>query len=124
MLKKMPTHCGDETCASCVVAGDYIFLAHHAGHNNSNAHDIANQVRNTFESIKRTLSTVNATLDDIVEIKFYLKSKSDFSKGRDVFTEYFKNGAPARMTIFTEFLDDNCLCMLDGIAYKPNNKGY
>jgi 2-iminobutanoate/2-iminopropanoate deaminase len=122
MLKKMPTHCGDETCASCVVAGDYIFLAHHAGHNSGNANNIADQARNTFESIKRTLSTVNATLDDIVEVKFYLKRKDDFRKGRDVFLEYFKNGAPARMTIFTDFLDDNCLCMLDGIAYKPNNK--
>ena len=31
MIKRLPTHCGDETCPSCVVAGDYIFLAHHAG---------------------------------------------------------------------------------------------
>ena len=121
MLKKMPTHCGDETCASCVVAGDYIFLAHHAGHNSTNGEDIVNQVRRTFEGIKHTLSTVNATLDDIVEVKFYLKSKDDFDKGRGVFEEYFKNGSPARMTIFTEFLDENCLCMIDGIAYKPNN---
>jgi len=121
MLKKMPTHCGDDTCSSCVVAGDYIFLAHHGGQNKENKDDIINQVRETFESIKHTLSTVNATLDDIVEIKLYLKDKSDFRKGADVFREYFKNGPPARMTIFTEFLDDNCLCMIDGIAYKPNN---
>jgi len=31
MIKRMPTHCGDETCPSCVIAGDYIYLAHHAG---------------------------------------------------------------------------------------------
>ena len=31
MVKKMPTHCGDDTCSSCVIAGDYIFLAHHGG---------------------------------------------------------------------------------------------
>lgn len=31
MIIKMPTHCGDDTCSSCVVAGDYIFLAHHGG---------------------------------------------------------------------------------------------
>ena len=43
----------------------------------------------------------------------------DFSKGRDVFKEYFKNGAPARMTIVTEFLGESCLCQMDGIAYKP-----
>jgi len=121
MLKKMPTHCGDDTCASCVVAGDFIFLAHHGSHNSENRNDIVAQVRGTFESIKRTLSTVNATLDDIVNVTFYLKNKDDFRKGADVFREYFKNGAPARMSIFTEFLDENCLCMIDGIAYKPEN---
>jgi hypothetical protein len=35
-----------------------------------------------------------------------------------VFLEYFKNGFPARMTIITEFLDENCPCQIDGIAYK------
>jgi 2-iminobutanoate/2-iminopropanoate deaminase len=119
MFKKMPTHCGDDTCASCVIAGDFIFLAHHAGGFDIN--DIVHQVRATFERLKHTLSTVNATLDDIVELKFYLKNKGDFERGRDVFLEYFKNGAPARMTIITEFLDESCLCMIDGIAYKPNN---
>ena len=84
------------------------------------SYDIINQVRITFESLKHTLSKINATLDDIVEIKFYLKNKDDFRKGADVFREYFTNGAPARMTIFTDFLDDNCLCMMDGIAYKQN----
>ncbi|MCL2214374.1 MAG: RidA family protein [Treponema sp.] len=121
MIKKMPTHCGDDTCSSCVIAGDFIFLAHHAGHNYENANDIVGQVRATFENLKRTLSTVNAALDDIVEIKFYLKNKDDFRKGADVFREYFTNGAPARMTIFTDFLDDNCLCMMDGIAYKQRS---
>ena len=29
MMKKLPTHCGDDTCSSCVIAGDCIFLAHH-----------------------------------------------------------------------------------------------
>ena len=120
MIKKMPTHCGDETCASCVVAGDYIFLAHHAG--GFEVNDIVHQVRATFEKIKHTLSTVNATLDDIVEMKFYLKNRDDFDKGRNVFMEYFKNGYPARMTIITEFLDESCLCQIDGIAYKPNNE--
>ena len=116
-MKKMPTHCGDETCASCVVAGDFIFLAHHAG--GFDVIEITHQVRATFEGMKKTLASVGATLDDIAEIKLYLKSRDDFPKARDVFKEYFKNGPPARMTIITEFLDDNCLCQMDGIVYKP-----
>ena len=119
MLKKMPTHCGDDTCASCVVAGDFIFLSHHGG--DDSVDDIAHQVRTAFESMKHTLSTVNAALDDMVHINFYLKNKEDFRKGADVFREFFKNGAPARMTIFTQFLDEKRLCQIDGIAYKPGN---
>ena len=119
MLQRMSSHTRDETCPSCVVAGDYIFLAHHGGGQDVN--DIAHQVRATFESIKHTLSTVNATLDDIVQLNFYIKNVDDFSKGRDVFREYFKNGFPARMTVVTEFVGKNCLCQIDGIAYKPNH---
>jgi 2-iminobutanoate/2-iminopropanoate deaminase len=103
-----------------VVAGDYIFLAHHGG--GQDVDDIAHQVRATFENMKHTLSMVGATLDDIVQINLYLKNRDDFREGVDVFREYFKNGAPARMTVFTEFVGESCLCQMDGIAYKPNNK--
>ncbi len=117
MIQRMSSHYGDDTCASCVVAGDLVFLAHHGGGQEVN--DIAHQVRATFEGMKRTLSTVNATLDDIVQLNFYIKNTADFSKGVDVFREYFKNGAPARTTVVTEFLGESCLCQMDGIAYRP-----
>ena len=117
MMIKMPTHCGDDTCSSCVVAGDYIFLAHHGG--GQDIMDIVHQTRATLESMSRTLATVGATLDDVVQLNFYIKNVSDFRKGADVFREYFKNGAPARMTVVTEFVGANCLCQMDGIAYKP-----
>jgi len=79
----MPNHYGDDTCSSCVFAGDFIFLAHHAGGHGRN--DIVHQVRATFESMKQTLSTVNATLDDIVQLNFYIKNVDDFRKGADLF---------------------------------------
>ncbi len=119
MVKKMPTHCGDETCASCVIAGDFIFLAHHAGGFEKN--DIAYQTRAAFENIKHTLSMVGAVLDDIVQVNFYIKNVCDFDSGRNVFLEYFKNGPPARMTVVTQFLDEACLCQIDGIAYKKQS---
>jgi len=117
MLKRMPTHCGDETCSSCVVAGDYIFLAHHGG--GFEKKDLAYQTRVTFESIKRTLAQVGAGLENIVQLNYYIRNTEDFDAGRDVFFEYFPNGAPARMTVVTRFLDDDCLCQIDGIAYFP-----
>ena len=117
MLKKMPTHCGNDTCSSCVVAGDYIFLAHHGGGQDVN--DLAHQTRAALDSMARTLASVGATLDDVVQLNYYIKSTEDFRKGADIFREYFKNGAPARTTVVTEFIGANCLCQMDGIAYKP-----
>ena len=117
MLKKMPSNLADKTLSSCVIAGDCIFLSHHGGGQDKN--DIIHQVRATFESMKRTLSTVNATLDDIVQLNFYIKNTEDFRKGADVFKEYFTNGIPARMTVVTEFVVESCLCQMDAIAYKP-----
>ncbi len=118
MLKRMPTHCGDDTCSSCVVAGDYIFLSHHGG--GQDVPDLVHQTRATLDSMKKTLASVNATLDDVVQINYYIKNVGDFRKGADVFREYFKNGAPARMTVVTEFIGEGCLCQMDGIAYKPD----
>jgi 2-iminobutanoate/2-iminopropanoate deaminase len=115
----MPTHCGDETCPSCVVAGDYVFMAHHAG--GFDKADVAHQVRASFESMKRTLQSVGGTLDDMVQINLYLKNIEDFRAARDVFYEYFSDGFPARMSSTTQFLDSACLCMLDGIAYKKRS---
>jgi len=114
----MPTHCGDDTCPSCVVAGDYIFLAHHAG--GYDKQEITHQMRALFERLKGTLESAGATLDDMVQIHLYLKDLEDFSAARDVMREYISEGCfPARMGTTASFLDDRCLCMIDGVAYKP-----
>jgi 2-iminobutanoate/2-iminopropanoate deaminase len=116
----MPTNSGDDTCPSCVVAGDYIFLAHHAG--GFDKHDIRYQMRAAFESIKNSLTAAGASLNDMAQINLYLKNLDDFNGAREIFYEYFDKGNfPARMTSQTAFLDSNCLCMIDGTAYKPNN---
>lgn len=116
-IKRMPTHCGDKTCPSCVIAGDYIYLAHHAG--GFEKRDIKYQMRAVFERVKNTLATAGATLDDMVQIHLYLYNLSDFEGAIEVFNEYFdEDGFPARMTSTSEFLDKECLCMIDGVAYK------
>ncbi len=118
MLKKIPTHCGDETCSSCVIAGDFIYLAHHTG--GFDKQDITHQMRAVFERMKNTLSSVGATLNDMVQINLYLKDLSEFDAAADVFFEYFDKGCfPARMTLTSDFIDSECLCQMDGVAYKP-----
>ena len=118
-IKRLPTHCGDETCPSCVIAGDYIYLAHHAG--GFEKREIRHQMRAVFERAKRTLAAAGATLNDMVQINLYLYDLDDFEGAIEVFDEYFDKGCfPARMTSTSKFLDKECLCMIDGVAYKKN----
>lgn len=116
MIKRYPTHCNDATCASCVQAGDFIFLSHHSGGFDKN--DVAYQTRKTFESMKKTLSQAGASLKDIVQINLYLKDIKDLRKACDVFYDIFGSEVPARMTTTTEFFDEECLCMMDAVVYK------
>ena len=114
----MPTNCGDDTCPSCTAAGDFIFLAHHTGGHDKK--DVEHQMRKSFESTKKTLESVGAEMNDMVQINLYLRFIEDFDKARKVFYEYFsKDNFPVRMTTTTDFIGKNCLCMLDGTAYKP-----
>jgi 2-iminobutanoate/2-iminopropanoate deaminase len=72
----------------------------------------------SFDKMKKTLESVGASLDDMVQINLFLRDIGDFRSARDVFYKYFKNDFPARMASTTDFVDSSCLCMLDGIAYK------
>lgn len=120
-IKRMPTHCGDKTCSSCVIAGDYIYLAHHA--EGFEKKDIKYQMRAVFERVKNTLAATGATLNDMVQIHLYLYNLSDFDRAIEVFNEYFDEDCfPARMTSTSEFLDKECLCMIDGVAYKKKEQ--
>lgn len=116
MIARLPAHYGDETCSSCVTAGDYLFLAHHAGGFESG--DVAHQLEAAFNSLGETLAKAEAGFDDIVQIHMYLKRIEDFRAAKEVFYRFFKEGYPARMTTTTEFVSTNCLCMVDAIAYK------
>lgn len=116
MINRYPTHCGDDTCASCVEAGGFVYLAHHAG--GFDRQDVAYQMRKTFESMQETLKQTGSSLQDLIQVNLYLKDIHDLRAACDVFTEMFGDQPPARMTLTSEFFDDRCLLMMDGVVYK------
>lgn len=117
MVRRMPTHCGEDTCASCVVAGDTIYLSHHAG--GFDRQDIAHQTRSALFRMQETLASVGASMDDVVQVHYYIRNIEDFRTGADVFGKFFLSGPPARMTTTSAFVDPRCLCQVDRIAYRP-----
>ena len=109
------------TFSTCVIAGNFIYTAHQAGMVNELGHKLDTveaQTEQCFKNLERVLVTAGATLDDIVKTTVYLRDIGDFSKMREVYHRQFKKGYPARMTATTDFIDDDCLVMIEVVAYR------
>ena len=115
MITRIPTPFSYSTA---VAAGDYVFLGLHRGFGDS----FSEQIHDTFSYLKQTLLQVEVPLENIVKVNVYLKHIKDLPEMEKVFMEYFEQDKfPARMTSTTEFIDSDCLMMIDGIAYKGAN---
>ncbi len=108
------------TYALAVAAGDFVFLGLHRGRGD----DFVTQLDNTFRYLEATLAEVGLTLADLVKVNVWLKQIEDLPTMEARFADYFApEKFPARMTSTTEFIDDDCLLMIDGIAYRKNREG-
>jgi 2-iminobutanoate/2-iminopropanoate deaminase len=98
-----------------VKAGEYVFLGLHRG----SGHDFTAQFHDTFAYLKKTLAEFGLTLADLVKVNVWLKHIEDVRIYEKLFNDYFeKDRFPARMGATTEFIDEDCLLMIDGIAYR------
>ena len=117
MIKRILGQYDDKTLSKGIEAGQYIYLSHHSGGHEKQ--EISYQMRKTFEGIMDTLSYFDANLSDMLQVNLYLKTKEDFDEATKVFEEYFEEECvPTRTTVITEFVDERCLCQINGVAYK------
>ncbi len=100
-----------------VEAGDYVFLGLHRG----SGDDFTAQFHDTLSKLKKTLAEFDLTLAHLVKVNVWLKDIKDVRVYEKLFREYFeKDKYPARMGATTEFIDDDCLLMIDGVAYRTD----
>jgi 2-iminobutanoate/2-iminopropanoate deaminase len=111
-IKHLPT---PFSYSAAVAAGDYVFLGLHRGFGTN----FTEQFHDIFKSLKKTLAEFDLKLDSIVKVNVWLKNISDIQVYEKLFNDYFeKDKFPARMGATTEFIDKDCLLMIDGIAYR------
>jgi len=111
-LKRVPT---PWSYSLAVAAGDFVFLAMHRGWGD----DFTTQFHDAFARLKKTLAEFDLTLAHLVTVDVRLKHIEDVRVYEKLFRNYFeKDKYPARMGSTTEFVDDDCLLMIDGIAYR------
>ena len=102
--------------SAAVVAGNTAYLGLHRGSGGS----FAEQLRDTFVGVTRTLADVGLTSANLVKVTVWLKDITDLPEMEDLFREFFPDDQfPARMTATTEFIDADCLLMIEAVAYRP-----
>ena len=82
--------------------------------------DIVAQTTAVIETIRDILGSVDATLDDVVEISTYLVNMNDFAGYNQVYGTYFGYEGPARTTVAVHQLPHPHLVIeIKAVAYKP-----
>lgn len=115
-------------------AGDFIFVSGTSSRRPDNSlagvavidemgalsFDIKEQTRAVIENIKDILASVDAGLEDVVEISSYLVDMADFAGYNQVYGEYFDFDGPTRTTVAVHQLPHPHLRIeIKAIAYKP-----
>jgi 2-iminobutanoate/2-iminopropanoate deaminase len=99
--------------SSAVKAGDFVFLGLHRGAGDN----FPAQFESTFASLKDTLAHFGLGLENLFKVNVWLKNIKDLPEMEKHFNAYFKKDHfPARMTATTQFIDADCLLMIDGTA--------
>jgi 2-aminomuconate deaminase len=82
--------------------------------------DIREQTKAVLENVRDILKSVDARLEDVVEVTTYLVNMNDFAGYNDVYGEYFGYEGPARTTVAVHQLPHpNLLIEIRAMAYKP-----
>ena len=101
--------------SAAVHAGDFVFLALHRGFGDT----FPTQCESSLHEIQASLAQLDLHLDSLVKVNVWLKNIKDLPEMEKLFHKYFAHDTfPARMTSTTEFIDEDCLLMIEGVAYS------
>lgn len=114
-------------------AGDYLFVSGTSSRRADNTIagaeadssgtmrlDIRVQTRAVIDNIRDILQSVDAELEDVVEVSTFLTNMNDFAGYNDVYGEFFGSTGPARTTVAVHQLPHpHLLIEIKAVAYKP-----
>lgn len=106
-----------------VQAGDYIFVSGQGPVDPVTDKLVLGPVeletRRTLTNIKLILEGAGAALEDVVQVRVFLKDPADFAAMNSVYEEFFGQQKPARTTVGTMLPNAEMKVEIDCVAYKP-----
>ncbi len=104
-------------------AGDFLFISGTSSRRPDGAIGgigIRAQTREVIGNIRDILTSMDARLDDLVEICAYLIDMDDFAAYNEVYGEFFDYSGPVRTTVAVHQLPHpELLIEMKAVAYKP-----
>lgn len=81
--------------------------------------DIKVQTRTVIENIRDILQSMNAGLEDLVELTVFLVNINDFKAYNETYSEFFDHNGPTRTTVAVHQLPHpHLLIEIKAVAYK------
>ncbi|WP_062200078.1 RidA family protein [Demequina salsinemoris] len=107
----------DPSYAPLVTAGGFTFISHHGG--DASLSSYADQTRTALAGLRDTLAAAGLEMSDVVQLTLWIREYTEeIDAAWDVFSEFFGDTPPARMTATTDFAEPERLVMLDGVAFS------
>jgi enamine deaminase RidA (YjgF/YER057c/UK114 family) len=104
------------------IDGDWVFVSGTTGYDyktNQISSDVVEQTRQTFRNIASALHHANASLDDVVRIRVYLKDAQDFDAVAPIVGEHMRGAKPANTTVTAGFVSPEILVEIEVTARLP-----
>ncbi|AWR98279.1 deaminase [Acidianus sulfidivorans JP7] len=105
--------------SQAIKVGNLIFISGQIpldSNNNIVGNDIQTQTKQVMENIKSILEAANSKIDNIVMSFVFLKNMNDFAKFNEVYSKYFNEKPPARVTVEVSKLPKDVLIEISVIA--------
>lgn len=113
--------------------GDFIYVSGTSSRRPDNTHvgaeltndgewllDIELQTKAVIENIGTLLESMDAGLDDVIDITTFLVDMKDFKAYNGVYGQFFNHTGPTRTTVaVSELPHPNLLIEIKAVAYKP-----
>jgi 2-iminobutanoate/2-iminopropanoate deaminase len=102
-----------------VIHGDTVHTGHFGGMYDDAGNKlltIEEQTNQSFRNLEAALMEINLSLDNLLKVTIILKNISDFHGMHQAWKKILHPFYPARTTITSDFIDDNCLIQIDGLA--------